>query len=86
MTDSRPVFSTYPDELGVSFIAAVLAFTCLSLAFLWLYASRKRLIEQGLTSGVVGIQAVRLPATAVVVPPPDTPGVTRIIYAFASLS
>ncbi|WP_440991789.1 TMEM175 family protein [Haloarchaeobius baliensis] len=53
------VFSTYPNRLGVSFIAAVLALTGLSLASLWIYASRRELIEAGLTSRTVGIQATR---------------------------
>ncbi|WP_255149605.1 TMEM175 family protein [Halorarius halobius] len=60
------VFSTYPDQLGVSFIAALLALTGLSLAVLWLYASRKRLLEAGLTSRLVGIQAARFLASPIV--------------------
>ena len=53
------VFSTYPNRFGISFLAAVLALTGLSLALLWMYASKNRLIEEGLTSRVVTIQATR---------------------------
>ena len=53
------VFSTYPTRLGVSVLAAVLALTGLSLALLWMYASRNRLLQEGLTSRVVTIQATR---------------------------
>ncbi|MFC7133641.1 MULTISPECIES: TMEM175 family protein [Salinibaculum] len=60
------VFSTYPNAFGIAFIAAVLALTGLSLALLWLYASRKRLIEEGLTSRVVTIQATRYLVSPVV--------------------
>lgn len=60
------VFSTYPDRFGVSFIAAVLALTGVSLALLWIYASRKQLLEEGLTSRVVGIQAARFLASPLV--------------------
>jgi len=60
------VFSTYPDRFGVSFIAAVLALTGVSLALLWIYASRKQLLEEGLTSRVVGIQAARFLASPIV--------------------
>jgi uncharacterized membrane protein len=57
------VFSTYPNRLGVSFIAAVLALTGLSLAALWIYASRKQLIEEGIASRAVRIQAARFLAS-----------------------
>lgn len=60
------VFSTYPDQVGVTVIAIVLALTGLSLALLWLYASRNRLLEAGLTSRVVGIQAARFLASPLV--------------------
>ena len=60
------VFSTYPDAFGVSFIAGVLALTGLSLAVLWTYASRAELLEEGLTSPVVGIQAARFLASPLV--------------------
>lgn len=60
------VFSTYPNRLGVSFIAIVLALTGLSLAALWIYASRKQLIEEGIASRTVGIQAARFLASPMV--------------------
>jgi uncharacterized membrane protein len=60
------VFSTYPNRFGVSFIAAVLALTGLSLAALWVYASRKQLIEEGITSRAVEIQAARFFASPIV--------------------
>jgi uncharacterized membrane protein len=60
------VFSTYPNQLGISFIAAVLALTGLSLAALWIHASRKELIEEGLTSRTVAIQATRFLASPLV--------------------
>jgi uncharacterized membrane protein len=60
------VFSTYPNRLGVSVIAAVLALTGLSLALLWMYASRRRLLQEGLTSRVVTIQATRYLVSPVV--------------------
>jgi uncharacterized membrane protein len=53
------VFSAHPNRFGVSFLAGVLALTGLSLAFLWLYASRKRLLRAGLGSRAVRIQATR---------------------------
>ncbi|QLH82988.1 TMEM175 family protein [Halosimplex pelagicum] len=53
------VFSAHPDRFGVSFVAGVLALTGLSLALLWVYASRKRLLEAGLASRAVRIQAAR---------------------------
>lgn len=60
------VFSRYPDRFGVSVLAAVLGLTGLSLTLLWTYASRNSLLESGLTSRVVGIQAARFLATPVV--------------------
>jgi len=60
------VFSTYPNRLGVSFIAVVLALTGLSLAALWIHASRKQLIEEGITSRAVEIQAARFLASPIV--------------------
>jgi hypothetical protein len=60
------VFSTYPDQLGVTVMGSVLALTGLSLAVLWIYASRKELLEAGLTSRVVGIQATRFLAPPLV--------------------
>ena len=60
------VFSTYPSALGVTVMAVVLALTGLSLAALWLYASRSQLLKEGLTSRVVGIQAARFLAPPLV--------------------
>jgi uncharacterized membrane protein len=60
------VFSRYPNRFGVSFLATVLGLTGLSLALLWVYASRQRLLEEGLTSHVVGIQAARFLASPLV--------------------
>ncbi|MFC6974379.1 TMEM175 family protein [Halomicroarcula sp. GCM10025709] len=60
------VFSTYPNRFGVSFIAAVLALTGFSLAALWIYAARKQLIEEGIASRAVGIQAARFLASPIV--------------------
>ena len=60
------VFSAYPNRFGVSFIALVLAFTGLSLAALWIHASRKQLIKEGITSRAVEIQAARFLASPIV--------------------
>ncbi|QLH77733.1 hypothetical protein HZS55_10665 [Halosimplex rubrum] len=43
----------------MSFIAGVLALTGCSLALLWVYASRKRLLQTGLASRAVRFQAAR---------------------------
>lgn len=60
------LFSTYPGRFGVMFFAAVLAATGLSLSLLWGYASRRSLIEAGLTSRTVQLQALRFLASPVV--------------------
>ncbi|MFC6976612.1 TMEM175 family protein [Halomicroarcula sp. GCM10025709] len=60
------VFSAYPNRLGVSVIAAVLALTGFSLAALWIHALRKQLLEAGLASRTVGIQAARFLASPLV--------------------
>ena len=60
------MFSTYPNRLGVSVIAAVLALTGLSLAALWIYASWGKLLQEGLASGAVGVQAARFLASPLV--------------------
>jgi uncharacterized membrane protein len=57
------VFATYPDQFGVMFLAGTLALTGFSLALLWLYASRKQLVEEGLASRAVEIQAARFLAS-----------------------
>lgn len=54
------VFTTYPDRFGVVFYASVLALTGFSFVALWGYASRRQLVEDGLTSRSVRIQAARL--------------------------
>lgn len=53
------VFTANPGRFGVTFYAAVLALTGFSLAFLWLYALRRSLVETGLTSLSVELQAAR---------------------------
>jgi uncharacterized membrane protein len=60
------VFSTYPNRVGVTFVAAVLALTGVSLAALWIYASRSQLLEEGLASRTVAIQAARFLASPLV--------------------
>jgi uncharacterized membrane protein len=60
------VFTTYPGQLGITFIAGSLALTGYSLAFLWIYASRKRLVAEGLTSSTLQIQAARFLASPIV--------------------
>lgn len=60
------VFTIYPNRFGVSFIAAVLALTGLSLAVLWFYALRRQLTEEGMASRAVALQAVRFLASPVV--------------------
>ncbi|MFC7044721.1 TMEM175 family protein [Halobacteriaceae archaeon GCM10025711] len=57
------VFSTYPNRFGVAFYAGVLALTGFSLAVLWVYASRNQLVEAGLTSRAVEIEAARFLAS-----------------------
>lgn len=60
------VFTTAPNQGGVSVFGATLALTGLSVALLWLYASRRNLLAEGLTSRVVGIEAARFFATPLV--------------------
>ena len=60
------MFTTYPDRFGVTFYAGTLALTGFSLTLLWGYASREELIEEGLTSATVGIQAARFLASPIV--------------------
>jgi uncharacterized membrane protein len=60
------LFATYPDRFGVAFLAGMLALTGFSLAVLWLYASRRDLIAEGLTSTIVAIQAARFLASPLV--------------------
>jgi len=60
------VFVTYPGQFGVTFLSVVLALTGLSMALVWIHASRRDLVEEGLTSRTVGIQAARFLASPVV--------------------
>ena len=60
------LFSTYPGRFGVMFFAGVLAATGLSLTLVWGYASRRSLIEAGLASRTVQLQALRFLASPVV--------------------
>lgn len=60
------LFTTYPDRFGVTVYAGVLATTGLTLTLLWGYASRNELLEDGLTSRTVRIQAVRFLVSPVV--------------------
>ncbi|WP_458210611.1 TMEM175 family protein [Haladaptatus sp. NG-SE-30] len=53
------VFATYPNQFGIMFLSGTLALTGLTLALLWSYASRKQLVEEGLASRAVEIQAAR---------------------------
>lgn len=60
------LFTNYPNQFGVSVLAGVLAATGLSLALLWGYASRRDLVEEGLSSRAVAIQSLRFTASPVV--------------------
>ena len=60
------LLATYPTRFGIMFYSGMLALTGLSLAVLWMYASRQRLLEEGLTSRTVGIQAARFLASPLV--------------------
>jgi len=60
------MFTTYPNQFGISVYAGVLALTGFSLALLWGYASRKELVEEGLTSRVALIQEARFLASPLV--------------------
>lgn len=60
------LLTTYPDRFGVTVYAGVLAATGLSLTALWLYASRNELVDAGLSSRVVQLQAVRFAAAPLV--------------------
>ena len=60
------VFARYPSGAGVTFYALVLALTGLTLTALWVYASGRALLEEGLSSRVVGIQAARFVASPLV--------------------
>lgn len=53
------VFATYPGQFGIMLLSGTLALTGFTLALLWSYASWKQLVEEGLTSRAVEIQAAR---------------------------
>ncbi|MFC7229321.1 TMEM175 family protein [Salinirubellus salinus] len=57
------VFATYPDQFGIMFLSGTLTLTGLTLALLWSYASRRELLEEGLGSRAVEIQAARFLAS-----------------------
>jgi uncharacterized membrane protein len=60
------IFATYPDQFGIMFLSGTLALTGFTLALLWSYASWKELVEDGLTSRTVEIQAARFLASPAV--------------------
>jgi len=60
------VFTAYPGRFGVPFLSTVLALTGLSLAALWIYADRRAVLDAGLRSRTVQIQATRFLASPVV--------------------
>lgn len=60
------VFVAYPGQLGVVFLSVELALTGLSLALLWIHASRRDLVDRGLASRAVQIQAARFVAPPLV--------------------
>ncbi|WP_158057166.1 TMEM175 family protein [Halorussus halophilus] len=53
------MFTTYPNQFGVMVYSGVLALTGFTLFVLWLYASWKNLVEEGLASRTVRIQSAR---------------------------
>lgn len=60
------VFTAYPTRFGIAFLSGILAMTGFVLALLWGYVSRKDLLEEGLSSRVVRIQAARFLASPLV--------------------
>ncbi|WP_458188901.1 TMEM175 family protein [Haladaptatus sp. NG-WS-4] len=60
------VFSSYPNRFGIVFYAGVLALTGFSLTLLWGYASRRDLLEEGLTSRTILLQGARFLASPLV--------------------
>ena len=57
------VFATYPNRFGIMFLSGTLALTGVTLALLWSYATRRELLEEGLTSRLVEIQTARFLAS-----------------------
>jgi uncharacterized membrane protein len=60
------VFVAYPGQLGVVFLSVALALAGFSLAVLWIHASRNDLVQTGLASRAVRIQAARFLASPLV--------------------
>lgn len=60
------MFTTYPRQFGIVFLSATLSLTGLTLAFLWVYASRRNFLESALSSRTVQIQGARLLASPLV--------------------
>jgi uncharacterized membrane protein len=53
------LFTAYPDRFGVMFYAGTQAVTGTLLAGLWFYASRKRLVQEGISTRALAIQTAR---------------------------
>jgi len=60
------IFTAYPGRFGTPFLSVVLALTGCSLAALWIYADRRAVLDAGLRSRTVQIQAARFLASPVV--------------------
>ena len=60
------VFAAYPAAFGIAFLSAALGATGLSLALLWIYAAKAEIVEEGLTSRAVQIQATRFLVSSLV--------------------
>ncbi len=60
------VFTDYPNQVGITFYAGVLALTGFSLAFVWIYAARRSLVADGVTSRAVQLQTARYLASPAV--------------------
>ncbi|KAB1188465.1 MULTISPECIES: TMEM175 family protein [Haloferax] len=60
------LLSTYPTQFGVMFYAGILAITGLTLTLLWGYASRRDILEDGLTSTLVVLEGTRFLASPAV--------------------
>ena len=60
------MFTTYPGRFGTPFLSVVLALTGCSLAALWIYADRSAVLDAGLRSRTVRIQAARFLASPAV--------------------
>lgn len=60
------VFAAHPNEFGVAFLAATLATVGVGFALLWVYAARRGLVDPGLSSRSVRLEAARFLATPAV--------------------